>query len=185
MKRIILSTMLVMLLAFFGSAWIVLNTQWGLDRAYDLVTQSVPGKLSIQSLRGTLRGPIRLFGISYTDDDIDIKLERLKVDWQLINLLTGTLRVSEFNAQDLRIKLPDRFDKPQALVRDDQPDALQTTLLQMPQEVSPTLLVFLRAFANAQDLAITVRTHTYRHQNRDVSNLSAQQRFSHTPSRKT
>ena len=105
MKRIILTAMLVMLLVFTGSTWIVLNTQWGLDRAHDLVTQFVPGKLSIQSLRGTLRGPIRLFGISYTDDDIDIKLERLVVDWQLIKLLTGTLQISEFDAQGLRIKL--------------------------------------------------------------------------------
>ncbi len=107
MKRIILSAMLVMLLVLIGSVWLVLNTQWGLDRAHDLVTRSVPGKLSIQSLRGTLRGPIRLFGISYTDDDIDIKLERLEVDWQLIKLLTGTLRISEFDAQGLRIKLPE------------------------------------------------------------------------------
>ena len=107
MKRIILSTILVILLVIFGSAWFVLNTQWGLDRAHDLVTQSVPGKLSIQSLRGTLRGPIRLFGISYTDDDIDITLERLEVDWQLIKLLTGTLRISKFDAQGLRIKLPE------------------------------------------------------------------------------
>jgi len=46
------------------------------------------------------------------------------------------------------------FNQTDALVARDQLDASQATVLQVPQEASPTLLVFLMALSNAQDFAV-------------------------------
>ena len=56
--------------------------------------------------------------------------------------------------------------------RDDQLDAVETTIDQVAQERRPARLVLLGALANAQDLPITVRSDPDRHQQRDITHLA-------------
>jgi translocation and assembly module TamB len=107
MKRTTLSFILVALLLLVSGSWFVLNTQWGLERTYELVQHSIPGKLSIQSLQGKLVGPIKLTGVNYINDEININLDRLELDWRPISLFKGTFRLNKLDAHGLSIKLTD------------------------------------------------------------------------------
>ena len=107
MKRIAIYITFAVLLISLGSMWFVLNTQWGLERAYELVRHSVPGKLSVHTLQGKLLGPISFSNISYINDEIDVKLEQLELDWKLARLFTGTLRITEVDAHGFTLQLAD------------------------------------------------------------------------------
>jgi translocation and assembly module TamB len=107
MKRVTIYITFYLLLFVVGGSWFVLNSQWGLDRTYELVRYSIPGKLDIHSLRGKLLGPITFSGISYVSNGVHIKLERLDFDWQADRLLIGTLRITKLDAKDLTVQLTD------------------------------------------------------------------------------
>ena len=57
-------------------------------------------------------------------------------------------------------------------VRDDQPNAMETASLEVLEERAPARFVFLRPFADAENLPITPTVHGDRHQQRYVSNLA-------------
>ncbi len=105
MKRVSLYILLAILLTFAGGSWFVLHTQWGLQRTYELVRHSLPGKLTIQSLEGKLLGPIIFTDINYVDRGINLQLDRLELDWQAMSLFTGTLRFNQFYAHGLTLQL--------------------------------------------------------------------------------
>ena len=71
------------------------------------------------------------------------------------------------------------FGKPQAGVRDDQPDAIQASFFEVLEERAPARLVLLGAFADAENLPITVAVHADRHQQRDVANLASPAALEH------
>lgn len=121
MKRITIYITFYLLLFIVGGSWFVLNSQWGLDRIYELVRYSIPGKLDIHSLRGKLLGPITFSGISYVNNGVQIKLERLDFDWQADRLLIGTLRITKLDAEDLTVQLidasgPDKSAAPSSFI---------------------------------------------------------------------
>jgi translocation and assembly module TamB len=105
MKRVTLSFVLLALLISISGMWFVLNTQWGLERFYALVQHSIPGKISVQTLHGKVVGPIKLTGLNYKNNEIDVSLDMLELDWQPSRLLSGTFRLTELNAHDLTVKL--------------------------------------------------------------------------------
>ena len=63
--------------------------------------------------------------------------------------------------------------KPQAGVRDDQPDAAQTALLEMPKERAPARFILLGSLADAGESPITLAVHGDRHQKRHVAYLAS------------
>jgi translocation and assembly module TamB len=105
MKRATTYVTFYLLLFVVGGSWFVLNSQWGLDRVYELVRYSIPGKLEIHSLRGKLLGPITFSGISYVDNGVNVKLERLEFDWQADRLLVGAFRITKLDAKGLTVQL--------------------------------------------------------------------------------
>ena len=105
MKRITLYVLVAILLIFAGGSWFVLNSQWGLQRTYELVRHSLPGKLTIHSLQGKLLGPVKLSDITYVDSGINLQLDRLELDWHAMSLFKGTLRLNEFDAHGLTLHL--------------------------------------------------------------------------------
>ncbi len=111
MKRATIYVSFYLLLFIVGGSWFILNSQWGLERVYELVRYSIPGKLDIHSLRGKLLGPITFSGISYANNGVQVNLERLDFDWQADRLLTGTLRITKFDAEDLTVQLTDAPDQ--------------------------------------------------------------------------
>src|SRR5215467_14041205 len=62
--------------------------------------------------------------------------------------------------------------KPNAGIRGDQPDTLQSAFLEMLEERAPASLVLLRPLANAEDLPIAALVHANRNQQRDVAHLA-------------
>ena len=67
----------------------------------------------------------------------------------------------------------ERLDQAEALVRDDQLDALEPTLLEVPQEAGLAGLVLFRTFRDAQDVSVAVRIDADRDQDSHVSDLAA------------
>src|SRR5215467_3515149 len=62
--------------------------------------------------------------------------------------------------------------KPNAGIRGDQPDTLQSAFLEMLEERAPARLILLRPLANAKNLPITALVHADRNQQRDVAHLA-------------
>jgi len=67
----------------------------------------------------------------------------------------------------------ERLDQAEALVRDDQLDALEPTLFEVPQEAGLAGLVLFRTFRDAQDVSVAVRIDADRDQDSHVSDLAA------------
>jgi hypothetical protein len=63
--------------------------------------------------------------------------------------------------------------KPNAGIRGDQPDTLQSAFLGMLEERAPARLILLRPLANAENLPITTLVHADRNQQRDVAYLAS------------
>lgn len=105
MKRTALSILLIILLGLGGSVWYLLNSQWGLDLTYNLVRHTLPGKLSIQSLQGTILGPITAKGIRYHSTEVQLTLDQIQLDWQPVSLLSNTLQLTTVDAHGLDVEL--------------------------------------------------------------------------------
>src|SRR5215813_10746529 len=69
--------------------------------------------------------------------------------------------------------------KPNAGIRGDQPDTLQSAFLEMLEERAPARLILLRPLANAENLPITALVHANRNQQRDVAHLAGPAALEH------
>jgi hypothetical protein len=72
-----------------------------------------------------------------------------------------------------------RLLQAQARIGNGYPHALQTTLFQMPQQVTPTALVFLVAFRHIEDGAKAIRAHTDGNEQRNVAHVTGLAAFEH------
>src|SRR5437660_11030245 len=79
----------------------------------------------------------------------------------------------------LRKELCGALCKPNAGIRDDEPDALQPAFLEMLEERAPATLVLLRPLANAENLPIAALVHADRNQQRDVAHLAGPAALEH------
>src|SRR6516225_5160371 len=71
------------------------------------------------------------------------------------------------------------FGKPNAGIRGDQPDTLQSAFLEMLEERAPARFILLRPLANAENLPITALVHADRNQQRDVAHLAGPTALEH------
>jgi hypothetical protein len=74
---------------------------------------------------------------------------------------------------NIREELTQRFDQSAAFVINEQSQALQASPLQVLQEIPPALPMLLEPFRDAQNLAVTIRTHPDRDQHRNVLEFPA------------
>jgi translocation and assembly module TamB len=93
------SLLLVFLLI---TSWLLLSTS-GLQWLSAKATSSVSG-LSIQKVTGRLIGAAELQGVQFTDDNIQISVEQLSLNWQLKKLFIKTLSITELSAKGVHIK---------------------------------------------------------------------------------
>src|SRR5262249_29207604 len=68
--------------------------------------------------------------------------------------------------------------KPNAGIRGDQPDTLQSAFLEMLEELAPATLVLLRPLANVENL-IAALVHADRNEQRDVAHLAGPAALEH------
>jgi hypothetical protein len=71
------------------------------------------------------------------------------------------------------------FGQPHAGIGDDQPDALEAAFLEMLEEAAPARLVFLGAFADAENLPIPIAVDTDRNEERHVADLAGPAALKH------
>ncbi len=96
----VLLTLLAALLVF---AVYLLHSPHGLEWGYRFATILVPGELTIDHLEGQLRGPLRLRGVHYRNDNLDLRLTQLDLRWQPGALVEGRLQIDTVVVTGLHI----------------------------------------------------------------------------------
>jgi translocation and assembly module TamB len=79
-------------------AWIVLSTQWGVDRVTSRVRPLLPSGVRVGEIRGRLRSPLHLTGIEVETAATLLTVDRVRIEWSLWGLLAR-----EFRVRDLEI----------------------------------------------------------------------------------
>ncbi|MEJ2191686.1 MAG: translocation/assembly module TamB domain-containing protein [Nitrospirota bacterium] len=115
--RITCLTLLGLLVLLLGALWYAVSTERALTWAYGELQARVPGELRVQSLKGTLKGPIKVSGLRYGSPTMNMRLESLSLDWNLWSLLFLTLHVENVQARGLHVELAGKEapGKPSAL----------------------------------------------------------------------
>ncbi len=79
--------------AFLISGYLFLSTEGGLETALLVGKQFLPGQLKINNLHGRLLGPIRLKGLYYQNNNINLYISEVQLDISWHNLLQGKLNL--------------------------------------------------------------------------------------------
>ena len=77
----------------------------GLRWAYHQAEFYLPGIITLNSLDGSLIGPIHITGLEYSEDGASYKAARMTIDWQPGALFSARIIVNQLNIQSLRIFL--------------------------------------------------------------------------------
>jgi len=89
------------------AAWQALHTSQGLRFAFDWVAGQVPGVLTAETIDGSLAGPWRVTGLSYSDGaGLDVGLQELTVTWRPAALLGGQVHITAVEGQALSVRVP-------------------------------------------------------------------------------
>ena len=102
LTRLIALLLTVLSAALLTAAYLLLSPQ-GLEWTYRFAATLLPGELSIQQLEGQLRGPLRLSGVHYHNDQLDVNLARLDLQWQPGALVEGKLHIVSLAVSGLHI----------------------------------------------------------------------------------
>ena len=89
----------LILLAVATLAWFTLMTAPGARLVLELVEPHVPGSLSYEELKGRLVGPLELEGVRYEHQAVEVRVERLAVDWKPLALLDKRVHVDWLHLQ--------------------------------------------------------------------------------------
>ncbi|MET0089714.1 MAG: translocation/assembly module TamB domain-containing protein [Candidatus Thiodiazotropha sp.] len=93
---------LVLLLAYLGA------TQDGTRRLFGWAQAWLPGELTLNTLEGSLLGPLRIQGLSYRQTDgLQIENALFQFDWLPGELWSGELKILELSLQDTALTLPE------------------------------------------------------------------------------
>ena len=104
----LLTRLIALLLTALSAALLIfvflLLSPQGLEWTYRFATVLLPGELSIQQLEGRLRGPLRLSGVHYHNDHIDVHLAQLDLQWRPGALVEGKLHIGNLAVNGLHIR---------------------------------------------------------------------------------
>ena len=103
LTRLIALLLTVLSAALLTAAYLLLSPQ-GLEWTYRFAAALLPGELSIQQLEGQLRGPLRLSGVHYHNDQLDVNLARLALQWRPGALVEGKLHIETLTVSGLHIQ---------------------------------------------------------------------------------
>lgn len=93
-----------LLVAAAALVWL-LETDSGLQWAYAQLRARVPGALETQSLEGKLAGPVRVTGLVYRSDAVDVKIERAQLDWAPAALLLGRVQIEALTVDGIDVAI--------------------------------------------------------------------------------
>jgi len=102
LTRLIALLLTVLSAALLVGTYLLLSPQ-GLEWTYRFATVLLPGELSIERLEGQLRGPLRLSGVHYHNDQIDVRLAQLDLQWRPGALVEGKLHIENLTVSGLHV----------------------------------------------------------------------------------
>jgi len=103
----------LILLAAATLAWFTLMTAPGARLVLEFVEPRIPGALSYEELTGRIVGPLQLEGVRYELEAVEVRVERLAVEWQPLALLERRVHVDRLRLQGVDGRLD-----PEALSED-------------------------------------------------------------------
>jgi translocation and assembly module TamB len=107
--RILLSLVLLVALAA-GFVWWAATTERGGAFLLARLMGFIPGELTIGSQKGPVNGPLELRDVRWQREGMDVRLERVFLDWDLRDLRRRLLDIHQFHAEGVRIDLPPAKD---------------------------------------------------------------------------
>ena len=101
LKLLSASLLIVTLILLLILTWAISTTS-GLEWLHKKLQNSLP-ELSIGKLEGKLIGPLKAENILYNNNDIDISIKELKLDWQAIALFKARLLIDSLTISNVEI----------------------------------------------------------------------------------
>jgi translocation and assembly module TamB len=98
----VLATLLMVLAA--ASTWMV-NSRRGAKFAFERLEHALPGKLEVDTLIGSIWGPLEVRKLSYKSERVQITMDRMRIAWSLRALVTRRLDVHELLADNVRVEV--------------------------------------------------------------------------------
>ncbi|MEN8167615.1 MAG: DUF490 domain-containing protein, partial [Pseudomonadota bacterium] len=111
----VMTALLLLLVLVIGLFGYLLQSRDGSLWLFDLARDLTPGELQVDSLEGSLSGPLEIHGLRYQDGDLLLEVGRLRLNWLPRALLQGRVHILALGLEDSRLNLP----KPTAV---DQPE---------------------------------------------------------------
>jgi autotransporter translocation and assembly factor TamB len=107
-KRILI-TVFSILAGLFALSYFLIATPYGLRTLLWTTQRFIHGKLSFDVVEGSLYYPLQIKQFSYSDDSLEISLDKVQLSWDLFSLFQEKPRVKQFTLQGLRVtkKIPD------------------------------------------------------------------------------
>jgi translocation and assembly module TamB len=107
--RILFALVLLVALAA-GFVWWAATTERGGAFLLARLMSVIPGELTIGSQKGPVNGPLELRDVRWQREGMDVRLERVFLDWDLRDLRRRLLDIHKFHAEGVRIILPPAKD---------------------------------------------------------------------------
>jgi translocation and assembly module TamB len=103
----------LLLLVVLSVLWI-LNTQTGTRSALGFAQSAMDGKLSIETVNGSIAGPLTLDGLRYADSasGLDVYVKRIHLDPALLDLFGLRVRVVNAEVQGVDVTLSEASEPP-------------------------------------------------------------------------
>ncbi|HVT59378.1 MAG TPA: translocation/assembly module TamB domain-containing protein [Thermoanaerobaculia bacterium] len=92
---------LVLLLA--AAAALLLGTQGGTRFLFARLGALMPGSFEVAALEGPIRGPLTIHGLTYKREGMQVKIDRLHLEWRLHGLLERRLDIQRLYADGVHI----------------------------------------------------------------------------------
>lgn len=83
--------------------YLLFTTNAGLNYTLQTIDKFLPGKLTVNSVQGSLSSPIILTKIRYQAQDIDITIDKLYLQWQLFELFYGKLFINKLSIDNANV----------------------------------------------------------------------------------
>ena len=93
----------LLIVFFILSAYLLLNTERGLDFAVSFGKKFLPGQLKINVIHGRLLGPIHLKELYYQNNNINLTISEAQFDWRWNDLLQGKLNLGPIFIDQLNV----------------------------------------------------------------------------------
>ena len=121
-RRIVIVTLVLVgavIAAGAAGIWWLTATEAGARRALAFLAGRFDGRLSVERMSGTLRGPLVLEGVRFRSESLDADVGRLRLEWRLRALLRRQVDVELLAVNAVRVRTrPSASEEPAASLPD-------------------------------------------------------------------